>query len=86
MGIDKLIVGVGATAANALFGQTATSFAAALSNATSLVGSGARDIVVVNVTGTEAGTYVFVDNGGTNSVNIAIKLTGVLSLTTADFI
>ena len=42
--------------------------------ATALIGTGNTDIVAITV-GTDA--YVFIDNGGTNSIGVAIKLTGV---------
>ena len=85
-GTDKLAVGVTATAANALLGQSATSFAAALSQATSLISGGTRDIVVTTVSGVDAGTYVFVDSGATNTVNLAIKLNTVANMGLGDFI
>ena len=87
VGVDDLSVGVTPTAGNFLSGTSATDYAQALSDATALIGSGSRDIVVINVAaGADAGTYVFADSGSTNSVGNAIKLTGSLTLTAADFI
>ena len=74
---DSFAVGVTGTATNFLIGTAATSYAQALADATSLIGGGSRDIVVITVTGTDAGTYVFADSSANNSVGNAIKITTV---------
>jgi len=42
--------------------------------------------VVTTVTGVDAGTYVFIDSGATNSVNLAIKLNTPSSVGLGDFV
>lgn len=69
-----------------MLSSSAESYASALADATSLIGSGTREVMVVEVFGSEAGTYVFADAAHNNTVGFAVKLTGSHALTTNDFV
>ena len=84
---DAFALGVVGTATNFLIGTAATSYAQALADATSLIGGGSRDIVVITVTGTDAGTYVFADSAANNTVGNSIRITTVTgTMTEGDFV
>ncbi|WP_310539802.1 calcium-binding protein [Phenylobacterium sp.] len=82
-------IGIPVTAANFstfMLSSSAESYASALADATTLISSGAREVMVVEVFGSEAGTYVFADAAHNNTVGFAVKLTGSHALTTNDFV
>ncbi|OXE35158.1 MAG: calcium-binding protein [Phenylobacterium zucineum] len=86
VGTDKLqLFGVKSTALNTVFDATIyATYSEAQAHATALITSGADDIVVFR--GIDGNTYVFSDACNSNTVNLAIKLTGLKALATTDFI